>query len=119
MHCPSCTSLFQRLEFHGIEIDQCRLCRGVWMDHGEIDQIFALRKIPDRLVNHEVYREPPMEVPEGERLCPRCDDLLAVIEVDGIRLDACPECKGFFADIGEIKRLSQAAEQRFQDEQRS
>lgn len=116
MQCPSCKTLLQRLEFHGVEIDQCRLCRGVWLDHGEVDQIFALKKIPPRLLNNEIYHEPPTEVPEGERLCPRCDDFLAVIEVDGIRLDACTQCKGFFADLGEVRRLSEAAERRYEEE---
>lgn len=116
MHCPSCREQLERLEFHGIEVDQCRVCRGLWLDHGEIDQLFSLKKLPERLMNHEVYREPDQIVPEGHRTCPRCKAFLLVIEVDGIKLDACPNCKGFFCDLGEFAKLEEAATRRYREE---
>ena len=113
MHCPSCRTELERLEFHGVEVDQCRTCRGLWLDHGEIDQLFALKKLPERLMNSEVYNKAPQAVPEGHRTCPRCNAFLLVIEVDGIKLDACAQCKGFFCDLGEFARLEAAAQQRY------
>lgn len=42
MYCPTCTStrlvLAQR---QGVEIDFCPVCRGVWLDRGELDKILA------------------------------------------------------------------------------
>ena len=40
MQCPACTG--ERLamtERHGIEIDYCPKCRGVWLDRGELDKL--------------------------------------------------------------------------------
>lgn len=40
MQCPACTT--ERLsmtERHGIEIDYCPKCRGVWLDRGELDKL--------------------------------------------------------------------------------
>ncbi|AWH18869.1 hypothetical protein C1922_16920 [Stenotrophomonas sp. ZAC14D2_NAIMI4_7] len=40
MQCPVCTTqTLQMAERHGIEIDYCPSCRGVWLDRGELDKI--------------------------------------------------------------------------------
>lgn len=40
MLCPVCkTQTLQMAERHGIEIDYCPSCRGVWLDRGELDKI--------------------------------------------------------------------------------
>lgn len=103
----------ESLKIHAVELDQCRHCRGVWLDHREIDELFALPKIPERFLNMEMYREAPEMVEQGQRICPRCEEQLKLIEVDGIELDACSACKGFFADLGELRKLAEAAEARY------
>lgn len=109
----------ERLQIRSIELDQCRQCRGVWLDHKEVDALFSMDSIPERFINQELYREPPEFVPEGQRKCPRCLVELKTIEVDGIKLDACSDCKGFFADLGELRRLAEAAERRYEESQRA
>lgn len=39
MKCPTDLSPLQLAERHGIEIDYCPECRGVWLDRGELDKI--------------------------------------------------------------------------------
>jgi hypothetical protein len=40
MQCPTCDSVqLVMSERHGIEIDYCPTCRGVWLDRGELDKI--------------------------------------------------------------------------------
>lgn len=39
MTCPSCQSQLTVSERHGIEVDICPRCRGVWLDRGELDKI--------------------------------------------------------------------------------
>ncbi|MDD2880438.1 MAG: zf-TFIIB domain-containing protein [Rhodoferax sp.] len=40
MKCPTCTTPdLLMTERSGIEIDYCPLCRGVWLDRGELDKI--------------------------------------------------------------------------------
>jgi Zn-finger nucleic acid-binding protein len=84
------------------------------LDHEEIDELFSLPKIPERFLNMERYREPPPSAAEGNRVCPRCEERLKVIAVDGISLDACSGCKGVFCDLGELRLLAEAAERRFE-----
>ena len=53
MKCPIDDTELVMSERHGVEIDYCPKCRGVWLDRGELD------KIIDRAV-------PPMELAEPE-----------------------------------------------------
>jgi Zn-finger nucleic acid-binding protein len=39
MKCPNDQEMLQMSERHGIEIDYCPSCRGVWLDRGELDKI--------------------------------------------------------------------------------
>jgi Zn-finger nucleic acid-binding protein len=39
MTCPADQSTLQIAERHGVEIDYCPDCRGVWLDRGELDKI--------------------------------------------------------------------------------
>lgn len=39
MKCPQCNVTLLMSEKHGIEIDYCPECRGIWLDRGELDKI--------------------------------------------------------------------------------
>ena len=43
-HCPDATLLMS--ERQGVEIDYCPLCRGVWLDRGELDKLVTLSAAP-------------------------------------------------------------------------
>jgi len=37
MKCPKCGADLLTETFHGVQIDRCPDCHGVWLDHGELD----------------------------------------------------------------------------------
>jgi Zn-finger nucleic acid-binding protein len=39
MNCPNCGETLQARERSGIEVDVCPVCRGVWLDRGELDKL--------------------------------------------------------------------------------
>lgn len=39
MVCPTCRVDLVMGERHGVEIDYCPKCRGIWLDRGELDKI--------------------------------------------------------------------------------
>ena len=42
MKCPACPELALVLsDRHGVEIDSCPKCRGVWLDRGELDKFLV------------------------------------------------------------------------------
>ncbi len=54
MKCPNDNATLVMSERHGIEIDYCPECRGVWLDRGELDKIVE-RAGAD---SAQPYREP-------------------------------------------------------------
>ena len=55
MKCPMCDVELHIAERHGIEIDYCPKCRGVWLDRGELDKIIERATWSDRY-DDERYR---------------------------------------------------------------
>ena len=37
MKCPKCGADLKTEDFHGVQIDRCPECHGLWLDAGEID----------------------------------------------------------------------------------
>lgn len=48
MNCPNCNLALVISERHGVEIDYCPKCRGVWLDRGELDKILDRTSEPER-----------------------------------------------------------------------
>jgi uncharacterized protein len=59
MKCPNCpdASLLMT-ERQGVEIDYCPLCRGVWLDRGELD------KLVDRAAATDIERTEAARAPQ-------------------------------------------------------
>lgn len=64
MNCPSCAVELRMSERHGIEIDYCPQCRGVWLDRGELDKIIE-RATAEQTVSAAPIRR--AEEPETRR----------------------------------------------------
>ncbi|HEY6996864.1 MAG: zf-TFIIB domain-containing protein [Candidatus Binatia bacterium] len=43
LQCPKCPGVLDSYLFHGVNLDRCRDCGGVWMDKGELEAV--IRKI--------------------------------------------------------------------------
>lgn len=57
MKCPTCIDpVLVMSDRQGIEIDYCPLCRGVWLDRGELDKLIALGASAGR--GHAVAQAP-------------------------------------------------------------
>jgi uncharacterized protein len=62
MKCPVDGVALVMSERHGIEIDYCPQCRGVWLDRGELDKILE-RAVPPQEVPYQPAYEAPREAP--------------------------------------------------------
>lgn len=65
MNCPICQNVqLVMAERHGIEIDYCPKCRGVWLDRGELDKIIerTSQVVPQAPVQppQQNYPQPPL-----------------------------------------------------------
>ena len=103
--CPACGEDMRTVKADRVEVDECGGCFGLWLDHGELEQLAALSTPPERLLRLKTL-DPAVQLrPEGTRPCPRCAQHLTVMTVKGTRLDVCSECSGLFLDRGELNAL--------------
>lgn len=58
MKCPLCHVDLKMSERHGVEIDYCPKCRGVWLDRGELDKIIEQATEPAVLPDPEPAPQP-------------------------------------------------------------
>lgn len=100
--CARCFEPMAAQHVDGVTVDTCSRCGGMWLDRDEPAKLAAARSLPVQ----PVPREDVQFRREGQRECPRCNELLKVHTVDGVRVDACPTCRGMFLDPGELKALS-------------
>ncbi|MFA7480349.1 MAG: DUF5685 family protein [Vulcanimicrobiota bacterium] len=104
LHCPSCGSNLHPCQLGRVEVDECTGCNGLWLDHGELEELAGLKQLPPRLLTIQKTRAIQVR-PEGTRPCPRCSKLLLGTLVKGVRLDICPDCQGLWLDQGELNQL--------------
>jgi Zn-finger nucleic acid-binding protein len=76
MKCPIDGADLVMSERHGIEIDYCPQCRGVWLDRGELDKILERAASPGPVPVQQHYQAPREPAPrfderDGDR---RYDD---------------------------------------------
>ncbi len=66
MNCPVCDASLRSVVKHGVEVDICPDCKGVWLDRGELDKLVQLaatdgpvqQAAPERPAERErVYEE--------------------------------------------------------------
>ena len=39
MKCPKCGTDLKTVDYHGVEVDRCPDCNGVWFDAGEVESL--------------------------------------------------------------------------------
>jgi Zn-finger nucleic acid-binding protein len=97
--CPKCSRPMHGWTSSGVELDHCHTCRGLWFDRGELARHFAN-------LGSDI-READLSVGQPTALsCPRCQDVqLTRTVLEGIAVEGCPQCGGFFLDGGEVPEL--------------
>ena len=78
MKCPIDQTELLMTERHGVEIDYCPKCRGVWLDRGELDKIIEMATPEVALSNPDPAPEPapirPVEPGDRRYDEPRYED---------------------------------------------
>ena len=106
MKCPKCISPMVKVVFHGIEVDRCTDCQGIWFDRFEKDDLLKVKHseridIGDPKVGREFNRVDCI-------LCPRCGShtiRMVALEQPHIHFEHCTVCSGCFLDAGEFRDL--------------
>jgi Zn-finger nucleic acid-binding protein len=125
--CPVCLGITMEKVTIGprgeLQVDHCRRCGGVWLEHGEVQRLRALdeshlwsalrRQVPGFRMRchdcHALIARADAACPacgwKNTLACPACDRPMLVESHAGLRLDVCRECKGVWFDHHELESI--------------
>ena len=89
----------------GVVLDRCHVCRGFWVDLGELEAVLNQSSRVAKLAEHR----PPPPHDETTLKCPRCHTQLVRLshhQQRHLKLDTCTVCGGIFFDAQELTDLS-------------
>ena len=88
------------LELEGVEIDYCPLTHGIWLDAGELEELYHDRQAAESLIASLKIDESSRE----QRVrCPICRKKMEkVLAEDKILIDRCKYGHGLWFDEGEL-----------------
>jgi len=112
IHCPRCAKEtdFHKGEIMGMHFAKCSVCKGMWLNAGELDTFFG-EVHPEHKDGEEGTAKPAsyrdMPATGG---CPNCKIELVrwtnlPPELKDMYIDFCPKCMGIWFDKGELKTL--------------
>ncbi|MDD2711252.1 MAG: zf-TFIIB domain-containing protein [Verrucomicrobiae bacterium] len=108
--CPKCHQGLFILHFKEIEVDYCEHCRGLWLDHGELELLLESTRAGSHDPLPGFQKQPGFAPKKSKALCPRCDAPLEEIQPRvksgrPLTLDRCPKGHGLWFDQNELRQL--------------
>jgi Zn-finger nucleic acid-binding protein len=85
-----------------VHIDTCPLCRGTWLDKGELAKVITdrdLAKVVEASTNET-----------SELRCPRCAGPMSIGRTRDVEVDVCQSCGGVWLDTWELHDLRSISE---------
>jgi len=97
-----------------LEIDVCFQCKGVWFDKDEIWSFLWQYRDKEAGISEKFYQDEAQNINKAKN-CPRCDISMNARPWEYLDrtaiLDFCPQCKGIWADRGEVSLLASQKEE--------
>ena len=107
--CLKCTGILDKTHVDDVEVDHCRDCGGLWLDHGELERIARITKQNPELLGQLRRKLLPLPTAKAEpsemtTSCPVCSraSIREILVGDSLHVDYCTICKGVFLDKGEL-----------------
>ena len=107
MRCPKCRADMEQVNYEGIEVDRCRICKGLWFDAGELEAMSEKNAAAETDTGDASTgkRKNTME----DYQCPRCSGAMVSVVDERqphISFETCSDCHGSFLDAGELRDLA-------------
>lgn len=109
MHCPRDRKPLEPFTLHGLAVERCPFCAGMWLDYEELDQLEDTVFPEDDFKGSLIFREHSTREP-----CPRCEEPMREFKyrLHDLVLEHCPNLHGFWLDAGEDERVLETLMQR-------
>ena len=108
MECPKCNAKLETISSHGIDVERCSGCYGLWFDMLEKEDLKAIAgseaiDIGDSDVGRKYNNNKKIK-------CPECHvAMVSMIDKDQLHIqyEYCSSCHGTFFDAGEFRDLKE------------
>jgi Zn-finger nucleic acid-binding protein len=105
--CPKCRGRLEPVVWHGIEVDRCLSCKGIWFDSLEAEQLKTIKGSESLDIGDQEIGSQLNQIIADVR-CPRCKARMTrMVDIDQhcIWYEICPKCQGVWLDAGEFKKF--------------
>jgi Zn-finger nucleic acid-binding protein len=112
MNCPRDATEMTAEQEYAMEVHRCSTCKGVWLNHDELDKLEAtVASTEEERRATVMYAEIPSELK-----CPVCDKQMIAFDyrAHAVQLDTCEE-HGWWLDAGEEQRVREVIAERVRD----
>ncbi|HEV8360758.1 MAG TPA: zf-TFIIB domain-containing protein [Candidatus Thermoplasmatota archaeon] len=92
-----------------VKVDICPMCKGVFLDKGEI-----LRLTGNRPLNTFLTKYVGIDS-DSQLVCPACGGIMDLEDAAGVKVDVCLSCFGLWLDAGELDQLKDADPKAFKE----
>ena len=119
MICPRCGMDLKKEALHGVEVDRCGSCWGLWLDKGEFGTLLSSKSFrfteeeTDAVLKgiaHETNAPQPKQ--DQALVCPKCGKTMGKARHNAaaaVTLDRC-DAHGMWLDTKELKQAQAAAQ---------
>lgn len=99
--CPVDGGELAEHRLHGVHVDRCEVCKGMWLDPNELGEVEATAADEDVRRGMLEYGERPSEL-----RCPVCGRAMTTFNyrAHGVHIDTCSE-HGYWLDKGEDRAV--------------
>lgn len=112
MNCPRDKHPLVKATRHGIQVETCEVCDGMWLEYAELDELEDKEFNSDELKGSLLVSSAL-----NQALCPVCSEPLQHFDyrMHSLQLDLCPHLHGFWLDGNEDARILELMQKREQD----
>lgn len=108
MKCPKDGAILQSERLHGVKVDMCGQCKGVWFDRDELRRAKDNTDDDLRWLDFDLFSERDVQTHASDkRNCPKDKSpmLAKVYDRSKIVTDICPVCNGVWLDRKEYEKI--------------
>jgi Zn-finger nucleic acid-binding protein len=108
--CPDCALSLVPTDFHGVQVDACSNCGGIFFDEGEVSQIRQQGSSALELLDSQIVGQMAGGASRDAKLCPNCRvrmDEYRYLYTSPVVLNSCSHCGGIWAQDGELRQMAE------------
>lgn len=86
-------------------MDRCEVCKGIYLDDGELRDLTGDRSLAKWLIRHARSGD------HSRLTCPGCGEGMESLQPGKVQVEVCTDCHGIWLDWSELEMLGQVTQE--------